>query len=79
MTPGEELINNLNDLRIKLNDLSARLNSSGVERTIGLKTALGEDCRYYRKSMGLFLDKDYEDLRNKVKSLNDLFNLIEGK
>ena len=55
MQPGEELI-------IALDKLRERLSSSGVERTAGLREAMGNDCSFYRKSLDIFLSRDYDDL-----------------
>lgn len=72
ITPGEQLIEKLEEIRL-------RLDKSGVERTNGLSTAMGRDCDYFKKSLKIFIDKDYIDLRNLFKQANDLFNVIEGK
>ena len=60
--PGEELIRLLDDLRISLN-------KSGVERTQGIKIAMGNNCAYYRKSLDLFLDKDYNNISKLVRKI----------
>jgi len=72
MTPGEELIDKLEQIRL-------RLDRSGVERTSGLGSNLGKDCDYYKKSLRIFLEKDYIDLRNLFSQANELFNIVEGK
>lgn len=77
-SPGEELIETLDDLRHKLNDLRERLQKSGVERTVGLRDAMGIDCTFYHKSMDLFLKKDYIEIRDMIQSVNKLFNIVEG-
>lgn len=79
MTPAEELVSDLEKLRILLNRLSKQLNESGVERTFHLRRMMGKDCTYYRKSLALFEDKDFEPIRNLVADCNDQFILIEGK
>ena len=66
------LIDSLEKFRI-------RLNKSGIERTIGLKTEMGDDCRYYRKSRELFLEKDYEELKTIFLEVVEQYRLIEGK
>lgn len=67
--PGERLIRTLEDLRL-------RLNISGVERTQGLRDAMGSDCTYYRKSLDFFLVRDVDDLQSlltaAVKEMNDV-------
>ena len=78
MKPGEELISLLDTLRINLLQLSDKLKDSGVERTQGLKDAMGIDCPYYRKSLNLFLEQDYTELKNLITATNKQFNLIEG-
>ena len=71
MSPGEELIDKLEQLRV-------RLNSSGVERTAGLASAMGRDCTYYKKSLKRFIDEDFEQLSALSLKIEELFNLIEG-
>lgn len=71
-TPGEELVELLEQFR-------ERLNSSGVERTVGIRTQLGDDCPHYRKSLDLFVRKDYVDIRNLNQQLTELFKVVEGK
>ena len=58
--PGQDLI-------IRLEELRNKLNRSGVERTAGLMRVLsdkpgGNDCSYYRKSLDIFLKKDYDQI-----------------
>lgn len=72
MTPGEELIDKLEQIRL-------RLEKSGVERTAGLGNHMGKNCDYYKRSLKIFLDKDYIDLRNLIQQANDLFMVVEGK
>lgn len=69
--PGEVLLEELNKLR-------DRLIHSGVERTVGLRDHMGSDCIHYRKSMDLFLKKDYIELRDLINNINKLFKEIEG-
>lgn len=76
---GDDLISDLNELRRALLDTQDRLKASGVERTQGLKDNLGDDCIYYKKSLDLFLQKDYQDLKNLVARCHQLFEQIEGK
>jgi hypothetical protein len=76
-TTGEVLIKELDELRIKLLDLSQRLNNSGVERTNGLKENMGTDCTYFKTSMNIFVKKDYIDIRNMIESVWNTFQLIE--
>jgi hypothetical protein len=78
-TNGEQLIRELDELRRKLFDLSTRLDSSGVERTHGLRATMGNDCPYFKKSMDIFMKKDYQELQIMIESINNLFLLIEGK
>ena len=78
-TVADELIDQLDTLRLDLMSLESRLASSGVERTKGLRDAMGEECRFYRRSMQVFLEKDYEDLKQKIENAHKLFLLIEGK
>lgn len=78
-TTGETLIKELDELRIRLGQLSDRLDNSGVQRTEGLRDVMGSDCPYFKKSMNIFMKKDYEDVKNMIESLYTLFLLIEGK
>jgi hypothetical protein len=77
-TPGEDLIDHLNTLRKTLNTLRERLEDSGVERTAGLRDAMGNDCRFFKKSVNIFLEKDYVDLKTLIQNTSNLFNIIEG-
>lgn len=64
--PGEELINILELLR-------RRLSSSGVQRTDGLRRSMGSNCRFYRRSLDIFLDRDFDDLNTLLqKALEEL-------
>jgi hypothetical protein len=69
ISPGEQLIDKLETLRNRLND-------SSVERTAGLAEALGRDCSFHKKSLKMFIDKDYEDLRAQINSIHSLFKDI---
>lgn len=75
----EQLITELENLRKELLALSEELKTTGVERTSGLLEYMGNDCRFYSKSMDLFLSNDYERIRNRIFSLNALFQTLEGK
>ena len=76
VSPGEQLVEELERLRNKLNELSSRLDRSGVERTAGLGRTLGKDCGYYKKSLKRFIDQDYVDLKNLVQQTHKLFEVI---
>lgn len=71
MNPGEELVQELDLLR-------QRLNKSKVEATNGLRDALGNNCTFFRKSMDKFVQNDYEDIKDRINQIQTLFNLIEG-
>ena len=71
------LITDLNTIRKLLIDLSDRLETSGVERTKGLCNALGPSCTYYKKSLQLFLENDYEQLRDLVTKIKNEFDIAE--
>ena len=77
MANTDELIAELNKLRKLLNDLHVTINDSGVERTNGLKNALGAECQYYKKSLQLFLNQDYEKLRDLVNQVHAHFEVAE--
>lgn len=64
--PGEDLL-------VALDKLRQRLTKSGVERTVGLRDAMGDDCPYYWKSMNVFLRRDYKELRDLIKEAHELF------
>jgi hypothetical protein len=70
VTPGEQFVFDLEDLR-KI------LNSSSTERTVGLAEALGRDCPYYTKSIAKFIANDYLDLAGRIQSLHSLIKKIE--
>lgn len=78
-TLGDQLIDALDELRVKLNDTQDRLNNSGVERTRGLRKAMGRDCSHYKKSLDLFLRDDYMELKSMIESVLKKFDLVEGK
>jgi hypothetical protein len=77
-TSGEELLDQLDSLRKEMNRLIDKLNASGIERTNGLRQIMGRDCDYYKKSLNLFLQKDYISVRNLVSACHELFNKVEG-
>lgn len=68
--PGELLLQKLEELRL-------RLKKSGVERTHGLRSAMGDDCPYYWKSLNVFLRRDYRELRDIIKEAHELFLTCE--
>jgi hypothetical protein len=71
MQPGESLL-------LLLERLRTRLSTSGVERTTGLLLAKGNDCPYYRKSLDIFLDQDYDQLKQLVDTLHTEFARYQG-
>ncbi len=71
MKPGEELVQELEQLR-------QRLNQSRVEATNGLREAMGDDCTFFRRSMEKFIRNDYMEIRTKIGRVGDLIGLIEG-
>ena len=79
MKPGEELITELEKLRILLNEITSELNSSGVERTAHFLKFVGTDCSYYRRSLDLFLSEDYDKLKEIILNLADLFMILDGR
>jgi hypothetical protein len=79
LTTGEKLIHELDALRIALAKLSDRLNNSGIERTEGLRETQGSDCPYFKKSLDIFVRKDYIQIRDMVESVHNLFRTVEGK
>ena len=78
MPLDHELILDLEKLRKLLNILTSELNSSGVERTAHFLTYVGENCAYFKKSLELFLDEDYDRLKSVIRDLADTFDLLDG-
>jgi hypothetical protein len=72
LTPGEELLTLLDQLR-------KRLSNSGVERTQGLRDTMGKDCPYYKKSMQIFLERDYVDIKNLIQKIDSIYQLVGDK
>lgn len=79
MPLDHELITDLEKLRTFLNKLTSELNSSGVERTAHFLNYVGTDCAYFKKSIEFFLEEDYDKLRDTIRDLADLFDILEGK
>lgn len=79
LTTGESLVKELDELRKALLSLSDRMNVSGIERTNGLRETQGVDCPYFKKSLDLFVKKDYIQIRDMVESVHKLFLTVEGK
>lgn len=73
-----DLIDDLEALRKALVTFHDRLQKSGVERTTGLKFNLGADCPYYWRSKDIFLNKDYDDLRDLFLKCLEQYRLVEG-
>jgi hypothetical protein len=69
-TSGDQLLDLLNELRI-------RLNTSGVERTVGLRDNMGNDCSFYSKSLDLFLKRDYLELKDLVEQVYSKFQEVK--
>ena len=74
----DDLLNQLEELRALLLTLSERLSSSGVERTVGLREALGDDCPFYVKSGQLFIKRDYKDLKRLIHLCHTSFERVEN-
>jgi hypothetical protein len=53
-----------------LEALRKRLNTSGLERTSGLASAIGPDCEYFRKSLVVFQKRDLDDILRLISALN---------
>jgi hypothetical protein len=53
----------MNNLISSLESLRLRLDKSGVNRTYGLATTMGDDCFYYKKSLDLFERQDLDELK----------------
>ena len=76
--PGEELLEHLDNLRLLLNKVLVKFDKSGLERTNGLRNIMGRDCEFYQKSLMLFLQNDYEELKLLVSQCTDLFSKVEN-
>jgi hypothetical protein len=74
-----DLIDDLDSLRIALLSFSDRLEKSGVERTTGLKANLGDDCPYYKKSKDVFLNRDYDQVKDLFLKVLDQYRIVEGQ
>jgi len=68
--PGEQLIESLFKLKEKLE-------RSGVQRTYGLREAMGVECEYYWKSLNVFLKRDYKELKQLVEKAKEWFDRCE--
>jgi len=79
LSAGQMLINELDDLRRLLEAFYKDVSSSGVERTSHFLNYVGSDCRYYQKSMELFMSEDYPKIKESVRELAELIDIIEGK
>jgi hypothetical protein len=78
LSDGDLLIQELELLRQYLLTLSDRLNKSGIERTHYMRGHKGADCGYFKKSMDLFLDFDYDEVRTLINTVYERFETIEG-
>jgi hypothetical protein len=79
MPLDQQLILDLEKLRKYLNSLHKELNNSGTERTAHFLTYVGQDCSYFKKSMEFFLAEDYDKLKNVIRDLADIFDIIDGR
>lgn len=59
-------------LVLELEKLRKKLNRSGVERTSGLLDALGPGCEFYWKSLRVFRERDYKEIRSLLLSIYEL-------
>jgi hypothetical protein len=88
MYPGQELLLLLNKIRIELDNPSSiplqalkyRLENSGLERTVGLLENLGDDCSFYRKSLDIFLRRDFSDIHKIINAIDSSFpDILKAK
>lgn len=77
LLPGEKLVDNLDQLRLFLEQFIVKLEESGVKRTQGLYEWKGRECAYYWKSLDLFLRQDYTTLRDMILQASDLIKECE--
>lgn len=66
------------DLLDHLNELRARMQRSGLERTSGLKQAMSDNCAYYRKSKDLLLKEDFDQIKDLFLICLEEYRKIEG-
>ena len=78
MKMQDQLVQQLDQLRRKLNLLRERLENSGVHRTAHMKR-WGDDCKLYQRSLNLFESEDYEELRGMITELGKCFDIVEGR
>lgn len=78
LSDGDILIQELEVLRQTLVKLTEKLTNSGVERTHYLRGHMGADCGYFKKSMDLFLDFDYDEIKALINAVHERFDIIEG-
>lgn len=74
---SEQELTELEHVIFSLSSLQLRLQKSGFERTVGLRRAMGSDCPYYLKSLGLFQKNDLSDLRDLVQTLGSQIESLE--
>lgn len=67
------------DLIDYLEILRKDLNKSGVERTVGLKVGMGNNCPYYKKSKDIFLSNDYDRIKKSLLLVLKQLEIVEGK
>lgn len=68
----------MKDLLDYLEDLRQCLDKAGIERTAGLKAAMGKDCAFYTKSKNIVLDQHWDKIKTEfLKSLEE-FRKVEG-
>jgi hypothetical protein len=67
------------DLLDILNDFRIVLGSTCLERTAGLKDAMGENCQYYRRSKDIFISKEYDLVKNRFLQCLEEFRKVEGQ
>lgn len=61
----------------ELEKLRILLNASGVERTKGLAEIRGNDCAYYKRSLDLFIEKDYKQIVDQLEKVGLELRKIE--
>ena len=69
--PAQEAVEMLEKLRL-------RIINSGVERTFALLKGMGDDCQYYRKSLDILLQRDWEDLKKLICKTSEYMEKIDG-
>tara|TARA_Y100000310_G_C20537238_1_gene741443 strand:- start:471 stop:722 length:252 start_codon:yes stop_codon:yes gene_type:complete len=70
-------LSHLGNILSSFSTLEKRLKNSGINRTIGLRQSMGDDCSYYQKSLKLFFRNDLVDLKHLLVKLVEEIDTFE--